>query len=1341
MSRIFLSHSSRDSFEAVALRGWLASEGWDDVFLDLDPNRGIAAGERWERSLHAATNRCEAVAFLVSANWLASGWCRKEYELARGLNKKLFAALIDPARTIADLPPELTGVWQVVDLCRGQDLKLFATALPGSHDEKHVAFSQSGLLRLKRGLEKAGLDPKFFAWPPEREPGRAPYRGLKPLEAEDAGVFFGRDAPIVEATDRLRGLGAGAPPRLFVILGASGAGKSSFLRAGLLPRLARDDAHFVVLPPIRPERAALSGESGLVAALAAALPARPRAELRAAAQAGAAALKPALAQLVAAAAARRSPGGETERPPAVVIAVDQAEELFRAEGLEESEALLALLGALAASDDPAVIVLFAIRSDSYDALERAKSLEGMGQVALPLLPMPRGAYAEVIAGPARRLEQAGGKLAIEPRLTERLLADVEAGGGSDALPLLAFTLEQLHLDYGAGGALRLTDYEAFGGLKGAIDAAVQRAFVRADAVSAIPRDRDARLRLLRRGLIPWLAGIDPDSKSPRRNIARRSDIPAEAAPLIDLLVEERLLSSDTRAERDPASGEETRAATIEPTHEALLRQWGLLDGWLKEDFGLLAALEAVKRAASEWDANGRDAAWLAHRGQRLADAGALDARPDIAAKLDAADRAYLATCRAREAAEAAEREQARRNELARAKAETDRAHAEAERAKANARFSRNLTAVFVVAALLLAGVGAWAWKQRDAAVGAAARAEAATKEALAQRNRAESAVAQAIDASNTLVSSMVQKLRNVAGMKISLVEAILEPALKLQDQLIAAGESDPKLRRSQAVALTEAARTQLDVGDTKSALASAGRARDLLRALIAANPNDEEMADDVGAADAMLGDVALTAGRLTLAEEAYQDGRAIRERLSQLKPESPGRRLSLARTCANVGAAQLKRGRFNEAGAAFERSLALAEQVKEHVADPIAARWELAQAYAGLAAVRDARGEIAAEVQSIGMSLDALHELVKSDPSNVLWQRRTAQLDNQLVNAQIRHGDLTSAAQAVAESMAIAQSLLAADPMNVTMQNLLTVSYLRSGDIQKQRMQLAEALRFFSLGEDMRRRIVEADPSNNLTRRDLTYAQDEVGQVQLTLGHASAALQSFTSAFSALQELADSDPEDADWQIDLARASAQLGDAQEKNGQPDEAQKTYEAAMAIVDKLIASDPGNVEFLRFFTYLQFWMAKIETQNGRLDDARQLFQRAADLRQRIVPENSEDLSSQYFMGIEYAGLGDLFTKRSQTDDAIGAYAKALGVMELVVRSSPDCDKWRHFLAFDRLKLSRAYEEGGRPLEAVQSARVAQNMLSALVANHPDISDWGTELQDAEARIARIRLRPTD
>ena len=66
MSRLFLSHSSENNAEAVAIRDWLAGEGWNEVFLDLDPKRGIAAGERWERSLNEAASRCEAVLFLIA---------------------------------------------------------------------------------------------------------------------------------------------------------------------------------------------------------------------------------------------------------------------------------------------------------------------------------------------------------------------------------------------------------------------------------------------------------------------------------------------------------------------------------------------------------------------------------------------------------------------------------------------------------------------------------------------------------------------------------------------------------------------------------------------------------------------------------------------------------------------------------------------------------------------------------------------------------------------------------------------------------------------------------------------------------------------------------------------------------------------------------------------------------------------------------------------------------------------------------------------------------------------------------------------------------------------------
>src|SRR5262249_53065962 len=158
---------------------------------------------------------------------------------------------------------------------------------------------------------------------------------------------------------------------------------------------------------------------------------------------------------------------------------------------------------------------------------------------------------------------------------------------------------------------------------------------------ARPRCRVAGPAFVRRGLVAWVGGIDGDARARGRRVARLSESPAEARRLIQHLVEQRLLATDVN--------KKTGEATIEPAHEALLRQWGLLEGWLAEDAGLLAVLEGVKRASRDWAANNRDRAWLAHAADRLAAAERLPARPDLAANLEPTDREYLAACRKAEA--------------------------------------------------------------------------------------------------------------------------------------------------------------------------------------------------------------------------------------------------------------------------------------------------------------------------------------------------------------------------------------------------------------------------------------------------------------------------------------------------------------------------------------------------------------------------------------------------------------------------------------------------------------------------------------------------------------------
>ncbi|MEZ5818909.1 MAG: toll/interleukin-1 receptor domain-containing protein, partial [Hyphomicrobiaceae bacterium] len=115
MARIFISHSSANNAEAIAVKEWMAAQGWDDVFLDLDPERGLKAGDRWQEALKRAAERCELVVFLVSPEWARSKWCLAEFLLAKSLNKRIFAAIVAPT-PFADLPVEMTAEWQLVDL-------------------------------------------------------------------------------------------------------------------------------------------------------------------------------------------------------------------------------------------------------------------------------------------------------------------------------------------------------------------------------------------------------------------------------------------------------------------------------------------------------------------------------------------------------------------------------------------------------------------------------------------------------------------------------------------------------------------------------------------------------------------------------------------------------------------------------------------------------------------------------------------------------------------------------------------------------------------------------------------------------------------------------------------------------------------------------------------------------------------------------------------------------------------------------------------------------------------------------------------------------------------------
>ncbi|SCY62143.1 WD40 repeat [Nitrosospira sp. Nl5] len=622
MAKIFLSHASQNNREALAMKLWLESQGWkDEVFLDFDLETGIKLGKRWKDALAQANKQSQALLCLTSADWISSSECVAEYRTAENFNVPILVAQI--------------GQFDVTDKTREwQGVRLFGegsvTEISLGPKEPPVHFLADGLARIRLGLLDArisGTLPETFPWPPTdtREQDRDPYRGLEPLDVIDAGIYFGRDAEILQGLAELEKLRLAGDTPLFVILGASGTGKSSFLRAGLISRLERDERRFYPLTVVRPESSPIFGDRGLAQSIhyanqALGLTPKNLGEIKAELGKGAQTFKQMLRQIQDKARKVLVAFPKDAPSPTLVLPIDQAEELFITENKSEAEQFLNLIGNVLHADIPSedskpegsalsLIVAFTIRSDRYAQLQTAKQLTGLkADLFDSLKPMPSTQFKEIIERPAERATRGGHRLEIRQDLVKKLLEDYK--DGADTLPLLSLTLSRLYRDFSEDGDLKLDEYETMGGLENVINSEIE------SILDVDPDRRQKQLEALHDAFIPHLVTIDSDTNQPIRKIANLAGFDSESCKLIQALINKRLLLIDSRGGRD----------VVEIAHESLLRLWKTLKDWLAAEKEDLRTLHTLEREALAWKKNNRGNAWLI-KSERLANAEALFEKP------------------------------------------------------------------------------------------------------------------------------------------------------------------------------------------------------------------------------------------------------------------------------------------------------------------------------------------------------------------------------------------------------------------------------------------------------------------------------------------------------------------------------------------------------------------------------------------------------------------------------------------------------------------------------------------------------------------------------------------
>ncbi len=400
-----------------------------------------------------------------------------------------------------------------------------------------------------------------------------PFKGLRPFGTDDAANFFGRDALVAELLRTL-----GNDQRLVALVGASGSGKSSSVRAGLIPALAKG--------------AIAGSDQWLVANM---MPgAHPFAELEAALLRtvldGPANLDEQLrdgdAGLVRA-ALRVFPDNDAR----LLLIIDQFEELFT---MVEDETVRSrfLSNLVTAVDDPhrRIMVLVTLRADFYSQpLQHPEFGARLGNGIVNVTPL---SAEELEAAALKPAEQVG--VGIEPALLGQLISDV--GNQPGALPLFQYALTEL-FDRRSGNLLQASTYRSMGGLGGALQ---RRA-------TDLYEDLDDAQQEAARQLFLRLVSITEHDRRSRRRVAARevASLAVDTVTMHDVIRqfgEHRLLSYDS----DPLTG----APTVEVAHEALLTSWPTVEGWIDESRDDLRRHGSLAMGVREWELADRNPDYL-----------------------------------------------------------------------------------------------------------------------------------------------------------------------------------------------------------------------------------------------------------------------------------------------------------------------------------------------------------------------------------------------------------------------------------------------------------------------------------------------------------------------------------------------------------------------------------------------------------------------------------------------------------------------------------------------------------------------------------------------------------
>lgn len=970
-------------------------------------------------------------------------------------------------------------------------------------------FSELAHQAIEDWLIDKGLVARQPAW--DIEHLGSPYPGLVPFDGAHAPVFFGRERVTERALALFRGAAEAGFPWLLVT-GPSGGGKSSLLRAGIVPALTEETVLetwgvAVVRPgaedPLAVLLGAIAGDEVLGPDLADGDYPTAADLIRIARIASGELAPPLLRALDRRAETVRARIARNTAPfSRLLLVIDQLEEILLASTERQAE-FAALLSALLAGGESRIWVAASLRSDLQEPFLKIPAFQ-------PLLTLDRGGrelklaapgpadMREVIEGPAAR---AG--LTFEVRdsdgksLAEELAAAV--GTAADALPLLQMTLALLFDRRDpTNKELRWSDYTEMGGLDGAI--ANQAEAVLHGLPAPVVNELGPLLRQFAR---LWLSldgeiELRPAELDETRLSGRRAE-------LANALVLGRLVVADQ--------------GKLRIVHEAVLRNWDRARDLLAADLDLARLKARLEPLVADWVAAGRNP----NDAARMLPAGAQLGAADAAAKRYPAEEIGEELAAFIAASVAFERRQRTRRQ----------------------RILTVAAAVFAGLAVLAIAGGIFAWKERGVATAALEESE----------KNYQLAITQAAGSVRSLADSY-----EAGGVSTVLMRELIDKAQATVAHLPKGGDD---VVVAQAKLLGVLTIGNMTLGNIPAARQYADQELALANGLVAKEPANVEWRHLWVAARVHSAEVMFWQGDLLNAVELTRTAMDAAAKLAAADPANDGLQADLIRLYQNLGDNLRQNGDVEEADKAYHAWLAAAEAASAREPDDPTWQRFLAFGHGRLADDLIIMDKPAEAAKQYAVMAEIGSKLVARDPGNGLYAEAASLGQLRLGDAHLMQGHLVEAVAQFRQALAGFSALLEIDPTNYRWRSFGEQAHQRLGQTALRRSDFATADSEFATYLKMTEETLRKDRANNWALFNVAEAQLEVGDALREEGKLEQALNRYHQSLALAEELTRRLSTNPPWQKLLAAAHQRLGLALEAQGNRDGAIAQFRACTEI----------------------------------------------------------------------------------------------------------------------------------------------------------------------------------